>query len=298
MTRPFRFGVVAAHARSGEEWTAKARRVEELGYSTLLVPDRLGRLLSPMVALTAASAVTTTLRLGTFVLAAGLRKPAVVAHECATLDFLSGGRLEIGYGAGVSEEDALRAGLPFGTPADRVQQLAQTVHEVKLLVTEAATPQPGAPAMGGYLPSRQRPHPPILVAGGGQRMLSIAAQEAEIVSIGPGRDLDDDSLTTRLTWIREAAGDRLDDIELSVNLAAVAVDGILPPSVAGRLQGYFGTSLEALVAADSPFVLYGSVDQMVSKLQERRNRFGISYISVSDEVMEPFGPVVQALVGA
>jgi len=258
-----------------------------------LVPDRLGRLLSPMVALTAAAAVTSRLRLGTFVLAAGLRRPAVVAHESTTLDLLSGGRVEIGFGAGVSEEDATRAGVPFGSPGERVQQLAETVREVKASFSKVGE----TTALGGLLAAVQRPHPPILVAGGGRQMLSVAAREADIVSIGPAHSLDEESLSTRVGWVREAAGARLGEMELNMNLAAVAVNGALPASMEHRLRSFFGTSLEALVESGSPFVLSGSVEQMAAQLLERRARYGISYVCVSDEVLEEFSPVVRALTG-
>jgi hypothetical protein len=116
MSRPFRFGVVSGMARSGEAWAEEARSVEALGYGALLVPGRIGPLLSPMPALTAAAAATRTLRVGTFVLAAGWRNPALLGQECATLDILSDGRFELGPGAGIGREDAERAELPVSSP--------------------------------------------------------------------------------------------------------------------------------------------------------------------------------------
>src|SRR6266849_3211248 len=122
--RHFRFGVVTARARSTEEWTARARHIEELGYSVLLLPDRLGRVLAPMPALAVAAVATHTLRVGTFVLANGLRTPMVLARDAVTLDFLSGGRFELGIGTGVSEEDFREAGVSFERPGIRVERLA------------------------------------------------------------------------------------------------------------------------------------------------------------------------------
>ena len=120
---PFRFGVVAARAASGAEWLSIARRIEALGYSTLLMPDRPGRVLAPLSALAAAATATTSLRVGTFVLANGLRNAAVLASECATLDFLSNGRFELGLGTGVSEEDFQRASIEYGRPGERIERL-------------------------------------------------------------------------------------------------------------------------------------------------------------------------------
>ena len=126
--RRFRFGVVAAQAPSGEEWIEKAHRIEELGYATLLMPDRLlGPVLSPIPALAVAAAATRSLRLGTFVLPAHWRNPVLLARECATLDFLSGGRFEPGLGAGLGDEDSRRAGFPDEGPGARVDRLAETL---------------------------------------------------------------------------------------------------------------------------------------------------------------------------
>src|SRR5215213_9895136 len=126
--RRFRFGVVAAQAQSGDEWIEKARRIEELGYATLLMPDRLlGPVFSPIPALAVAAAATRSLRLGTFVLPAGWRNPVLLARECATLDFLSGGRFEPGLGAGLGEEDSRRAGFPDEGSGARVDRLAETL---------------------------------------------------------------------------------------------------------------------------------------------------------------------------
>src|SRR5690242_18326733 len=129
--RAFRFGVVAARARSGADWVALARRAEEIGYATLLMPDRIGHTLSPLPALAVAAAATRSLRLGTFVIANGLRNPSLLAAECATLDFLSNGRFELGLGTGVSEEDFRRAGIDFGRPGARIERLAETIRVFK-----------------------------------------------------------------------------------------------------------------------------------------------------------------------
>src|SRR5262245_14778297 len=200
---PFRFGVVAAMARSGEEWLDRARRIEALGYTTLLVPDRLGPLLSPLPALGAAAAVTSRLRLGSFVLAGGWRNPVVLAQEAKTLDLLSGQRFELGLGAGVGEEEYQRAGLLFGTPGERIDRLAETIRLVKTELAERM--------------------PRLLVAAGGARALKLAAREADAVALATGRELTEAALATQADRVRAASVGRTP--ELGMNLVAVLAPG-------------------------------------------------------------------------
>src|SRR5919199_968341 len=158
--RRFRFGVVAAQAQSGDQWIEKAHRIEELGYVTLLMPDRLlGPVFSPIPALAVAAAATRSLRVGTFVLPAGWRNPVLPARECATLDFLSGGRFEPGLGAGFGDEDTLRAGFPDEGPGARVDRLAEALVTLRGMLG-------GEEDMADlrYPPPVQQPRPPILVA--------------------------------------------------------------------------------------------------------------------------------------
>ena len=274
--RPFRFGVVAAQAPSGDAWLATVRRVEELGYATLLTPDRLGPLLSPIPALAAAAAATRTLRLGTYVLAAGWRNPAVLARECATLDLLSGGRFELGLGSGVGGEDARRAGLPDDPPGARVNRLAATLDALKALL---------------------RPRPPILLAAGGKRALALAAREADIVSLGVRPHGGEAALAEATRWLRRAAGERFPSLELNLNLLAVVGDAPVPPQIRGRLRAMFGLDPDDLARAGSPFVLAGTVDEMCAQLLERRESLGISYVTVPSDLMDALAPVVARLAG-
>ncbi|MGH7912692.1 MAG: LLM class flavin-dependent oxidoreductase [Candidatus Dormibacteraceae bacterium] len=186
-THPFRFGVVAALARTGEEWAEKARRVESLGYSTLVVPDGLRYTLAPLTALAAAAAATRTLRIGTYVLANDFRNPVLLAKEAATLDLLSDGRFELGLGVGrpAAAEDNRMMGLAFDSGGVRVSRLAEALPVLKGLLRgePASAGGPHYAVTGAEISPRaaQRPRPPILVAGAGRRMLSLAAREAEIV---------------------------------------------------------------------------------------------------------------------
>ncbi|MEP7105700.1 MAG: TIGR03621 family F420-dependent LLM class oxidoreductase [Chloroflexota bacterium] len=267
--KPFRFGLVAAQAGSAEEWLGKARRAESLGYSTLLVPDRVATAISPLPALAAAAAVTSDLHVGTFVLACGLRNPAVLAHECATLDLLSGDRFEVGLGTGVSEEDFRRAGVDFGTPGQRLTRLAETIAALRA---------------GG---SRR----PVLVAGSGRRVLALAAREADIIGLAAPPTAAIDEVREKSDWIREAAGTRLADLEINLNL--IAAGNHVDP----RFLARFGLDLSELRRLGSLYILSGGPEEMRDQLLARREALGASYITINDAYIEALAPVVELLAG-
>ena len=224
----FRFGVVVPVALTGEEWVEKARRIESLGYSTLVMPDGLRYpAFAPMPALAVAAAVTTSLRVGTYVVANDYRNPVVLAKEAATVDVLSGGRFELGIGAGRPNagDDNRMMGIGFDSGAVRVARMAESLALVKALLAgepaEATGPHYAvASAAIGPRPV-QRPRPPILVAGSGRRLLSLAAREADIVALGVPPTESEAGLAERIGWLREAAGPRFDQLELNLNLMAV-----------------------------------------------------------------------------
>lgn len=286
--RPFRFGIVAAAARGGAEWSALARRVEGLGYATLLCPDTAGTL-APFAALAAAAAVTDTLRLGTYVLAAPLRTPAAVAWEAASLDRLSDGRLELGLGAGRpdSEQDAVRLGLPFGSPGDRITRLEQTLDAVRLRFAAASTPGPHRDAVYGV----QQPQPPVLVAGSGPRMLRLAAARADILALSLPPTSTEEDLAAKTAQLRELAGEDFGRLELNLNLALVGED--FPP----HARAWLGADPGELLRAGSITVLTGSPQEMADRLLRRRERTGVSYVSVNGMFAEAFAPVVELLAG-
>ncbi|MBV9895361.1 MAG: TIGR03621 family F420-dependent LLM class oxidoreductase [Chloroflexi bacterium] len=297
-TKPFRFGVVAASARTGDEWLAKARRVEQLGYTTLVVPDNLRYTLAPLPALAVAAAATTSLRLGTYVLANDLRHPVMLAKDVATLDLLSGGRVELGIGAGRpdSGDENRMLGLSFDSGAVRVARLGESLAVLKALLH-------GQPASAGekYYPNAntaevspapvQQPRIPILVAGAGRQMLSLAAREADIVAFGLPPDATESVVSERIAWIREAAGDRFSEIELNINL--MAVGDRVPYQLAQRMH----LTAQDLAQRGSVAAVVGTTEQMCEQLLERRERLGFSYILVSDELMDAFAPVVERLRG-
>ncbi|MBX6387093.1 MAG: TIGR03621 family F420-dependent LLM class oxidoreductase [Microbispora sp.] len=274
MSKEFRFGIVAGSAPDAAAWAALARRAEDLGYSTLLVPDTLGTL-PPLLALTAAATVTTTLHVGTFVLAAPYRNPRQLAHELTGLDFLSGGRLEVGVGAGRpdAEEEARALGMPYGTPGERVALVRSLIGKVRAAFATSKM-------------AVRREGPPIMIAGAGSRMLTLAAQEADIVTLALPADTPEDGLRRPVEILRERAGARFGDIELSMNLFQVGDEP------APWVPGNPGTLSGGLAA-----VLRGTPREMADTLLRRRDELGISYITVSGFYADALAPVVGLLAG-
>src|SRR5262249_34661612 len=212
--RPFRFGVVAATARDGDGWRQKAQRIESLGYATLLTPDTLQYPLAALPALAAAASATRTLRIGTYVLANDFRNPVLLAKEAATLDFLSGGRFELGLGAGrpTAANDNRMLGLPFDSGRVRLARLAESLALGKALlslsepVTASGMHYQVQDAQVGPAPIQQ-PRPPILIAASGKEMLALAAREADIIALGVAPTATESEVADKVDWIRESAGD-------------------------------------------------------------------------------------------
>jgi probable F420-dependent oxidoreductase len=283
--RPFRFGVVAAQAASADAWLAQARHIEAAGYSTMVVPDGMRYTLAPLPALAAAAAATRRLRVGTYVLANDFRNPVLLAKDAATLDFLSNGRFELGVGAGrpAAEDDNRLLGIPFDSGARRLARLADGLRAIKAAWAEGSeiSPRPV-----------QQPRPPILLAGSGKQMLALAAQEADIVALGVAPTATEAEIADKVAVLREAAGPRFADLELNMNLMAVGEQ--VPRYVAMQYR----LTAQALGEAGAATALVGSVDQMCETLIARRERLGISYFVVGDELMDALAPVVQRLAGA
>jgi probable F420-dependent oxidoreductase len=267
LSRKFRFGAVAAYARSGEEWAATARRVEELGFSSLLCPDTTGTL-APFAALSAAATVTRSLRLGTYVLAAPLRTPGTVAWETRSLNVLSDGRFELGVGAGRpgSEQDAARLGVPFGRAGERIARLEATLDAV-----------------------RAESDVPILLAGTGPRMLALAARRADSIALGLPPLSTDEDLEAKARELREIAGERFDGLELNVNIALVGED------VPAYAASWFGADPKELFRVGAVTALRGTPQEMADTLLRRRDRAGVSYVSVNALFAEQFAPVIELL---
>jgi probable F420-dependent oxidoreductase len=293
----FRFGVVAAFARSGDEWAEKARRIESMGYATLLMPDGLNHTLAPLPALAAAAVATKTLRVGTYVIANDYRNPVLLAKEAATVDLLSGGRFELGIGVGrpAAAEDNRMLGVAFDSGAVRVARLAESLALIKALLSGQTVTSTGPyySAADAHVSPRpvQQPRPPILVAAGKRRLAELAAREADIIALGIPPTATEAEIAEPIGWIREAAGARFDQIELNLNLMAVG------QQVPRWISSQMGLTAEGLARAGAVSALTGTPDEMVEALQRRRERLGISYIAVGDELMEGLAPVVERLAG-
>lgn len=290
MHRPFRFGVVVAYAQSRTAWVTTARRVEELGYATLLLPDRttIGSL-APLTALAVAAEATTALRVGSYVFCNEYRHPVILAREAATLDLLSEGRFELGLGAGVGSSEFQRMGIPFANAGTRVGHLEETLQIMKQLFTAETVNFTGKyytiTEMKGY----PRPHLPLLVAGAGERMLKLAAREADIIAIGSkitghGVDPTDATLEQKIAWIKEAAGEHFAALELSQTVYDIRItdsEADLSPQAGGP------------PIPKRPL----STEQAIAQLLEQRDRYGFSYLQVYEGQMENFAPVVAQLAG-
>ncbi|TMK66954.1 MAG: TIGR03621 family F420-dependent LLM class oxidoreductase [Actinobacteria bacterium] len=309
--RKFRFGVQCLRAASAKEFAEQARRAEDLGFSSILFPDHfVDHPLAPMPAMAAAAAVTTTLRVGTCVLGNDYKHPVVLATEAATVDVLSDGRLELGLGAGWMTVDYERAGLPLDPPGVRIARLAEAITVVKGLMADDPFTFHGKhydiDELDGEPKPVQKPHPPLIVGGGGPKILGLAAREAQIIGInarltaGTGehesstKSLNPASTDEKVQWVREAAGDRFDELELQ-SLVGFVMETDDVASTAEMMAGAFDTTPEE--ALDTPVVLVGTIDEMVERLQRRRARWALSYHVVPIEQMETFAPVVARLAG-
>ena len=308
--RPFRFGVMAGKAPTSAEWVDTAKKAEDLGYSALLMPDHFGDQLSPVPALAAAAAVTDTLRVGSLVFANDFRHPAVLAKETATLDFLSDGRLEVGLGAGWMTEDYTWTGIEHDRAGVRIDRMIEGIEVLRGLWGDDAFSFHGdhytISEMNGLPKPVQPGGPPIIVGGGAQRVLSTAARLADIVGVNPNvgegkvgpeaiASMSADATDEKLGWVRAAAGDRFDAIEISI-LKFVTIVTDDRDTVAGKVGGAMGMDAATLLA--SPHTMVGSTEQIADELVEQRERWQGSYVTVQSDAFEAFAPVVAALAGS
>jgi len=307
--KPFRFGVQVAQLGSAAEWRDKARKLEDLGFSTLFMPDHFGPELAPLPAIAMAAAHTTSLRVGSLVFDNDYKHPAILAKEAATIDLLCDGRLELGIGAGWMRTDYDQLGIPYDPPAVRVDRFEEALHVIKQCFTGEQFTYHGEhyriTDYAAWPKPVQQPGPPLLIGGGGKRVLSIAAREADIVGINPnlrageiGLEAAKDSLREqtdrKVQWIREAAGARLDEIEIQMRFL---VTRVTPDrmKLAEALAPSFGVSpAEAL---ESGAALVGTEDEIAEQLHRRREKWGLSYVVVGDENVDDFTPIVAKLAG-
>ena len=307
--RPFRFGVQEHRAHGAKQWRETARKREAQGYSTLYLPDHFGDQPGPIAALMAVADATTTLRVGPLVLDNDYRHPVVVAKEMATLDLLSDGRLEFGLGAGWMVSDYEQAGIPYDSAGTRIERLAEAVQIVKKFFAGGEFSFEGKhytiKGLEGAPRPVQKPHPPMLLGGGGRKMLTLAAREADIVhlnyNLGEGRinpKLVQTGMAERteekLAWVREAAGERMQHVDLgfTVFFANITDDRT---SLAEALAPSMG--FEPRDVLEMPHFLIGTQEQIEENLIERRDRYGLSHVILPGEMADELAPVVEHLAG-
>jgi probable F420-dependent oxidoreductase len=311
--RAFRFGVSVRDADNVGELAAQAVRAEELGFDTFLCPDHLiggdVNYLAMWPMMTVAALSTSRIRVGNLVACNDFRSPALLAKEAATLDWLSGGRLQLGLGAGHRAAEYEQSGLPFYEGPVRIERLEEAIKIVKALFGPAPVHFDGRhyqiDGLQQYPPPLQRPRPPLLVGGGARRVLELAGREADIVSIiqralpsgraHDWRDLEASATERQISWLRNAAAERFDEIELSTLIQGVAITHDRP-AAAERLAVRYGGSAERIL--ESALFLLGPIEEACEQLIARRKRYGISYYVVFGRDMEAFAPVVQQLRGA
>ena len=309
-TRPFRFAVDITGPRDGLSWADTVREVESLGYSTMFVPDHFDEGLGPITAMATAAAVTTTLNVGALVFDCDYRHPAVLARELATIDLLSEGRLEVGLGAGWKKLDYEWTGIPMDAPKVRVDRMTEHVRVMKALfgaepVTFAGEHYTITDLDGSPKPFRAG-GPPIIIAGGGRRVLRFAGANADIVGVNASihsgeidtaaaQDALPERIDEKVDWVREGAGDRFDSLEINAWLSVAEVTDDAA-GMAEMLAGIFAATPADVLA--SPLTLIGSVGECAERLQARRERWGYSYTVIPADKALDFAPLVAQLAGS
>lgn len=306
----FRFAMQASGAASPAAWRDLARKCEDMGYATLYVPDHLDEQWAPMVACTVAAEATTTLRVGTLVLDNDFRHPVLAAREAATLDVVTGGRFEFGIGAGWLTSDYDQSGIPMDRPSVRIERLAESLEIMRSLWQTGTATFSGehyqVPGAQGFPVPVTAGGPPLVIGGGGRRILTLAGRYANVVSVVPslaagyiGPEVAAEAILERyhdrVRWAREAAGERAGDLELQCWTATVQV---VPNAdeVVESLAPVFDLTPDQLRAA--PLALIGTASEIAETLQKRRQELGFSYIVVHEAEMDALAPVIAELAGS
>jgi probable F420-dependent oxidoreductase len=304
---PFRFAVHAAIAPTMSAWRDRARMAEGLGYSALYVTDHFDAQFGPLVAMVVAAEATTSLHVGTLVLNNDLRNPVVLAKEIASLGLAAEGRIEVGLGAGWLRSDYQETGIEYDDPGVRVDRMAESLTIMRALWNEGEATFEGThyTVRGARCDPRPASLPRVIVGGGSRRVLTLAAEQADIVGVNTSlasgeKDTDVASKATFdhydrcLGWVRKAAGERFDSLELQIATFAVMV--VSSRRAAARSATMLGFPGEA--ALDLPILLIGTEDEICERLIERRERWGFTNVVVPGEAMETFAPVVARLAGS
>ena len=306
--RGFRFGVQVSKETTAKGWAELARRTEAAGYEVLTMPDHFTDQLAPIPALMAAASATTSLRVGALVFDNDYKHPVVLAKELATIDLLSEGRLEIGLGAGWMISDYEEAGIPYDSPKVRIDRFIEGVAVIRGAMAEGSFSFSGDHyTITNYngQPKPMQARPPLLIGGGGKRVLSYAAREADIIGIngtmtagvvGPEAlsTMTAESVDEKVAIVAAAGAHRINDIEMNIRTFFVKVTNDRAATVDG-ISSMFGVSKDMIDA--SPFALIGSVEECIEQLLERRERWGFSYTIVGAENIDECAPIVAALRG-
>jgi probable F420-dependent oxidoreductase len=312
-SHPFRFAAQLSSAgddKTAKGWTDQAKKIEDLGYSTLLMPDHFGDQLAPVPALMAAADATTELRIGALVFDNDYKHPLILAKEAATIDVLSNGRLELGLGAGWMIADYEQSGIAYDPPRVRVDRFEEGLDIITgLLETDAPFSFSGThykvTQHHGLPRPVQSPRPPLIIGGGGKRVLGIAGRRADIVSInvnlkeglgGPevAVDATPEKTLEKIQWVREAAGERFDQVELNCLVGFVTFTEDRQ-SIFDAMAPAFG--IDPVDAGHVPIALIGTMEQMEEELYWRRENYGISYISFATSSWESLGELVGRMAG-
>ncbi|MBC3840212.1 TIGR03621 family F420-dependent LLM class oxidoreductase [Streptacidiphilus sp. 4-A2] len=295
MMRDFRFGVLLTPAAGRDEWWASCRRAEELGYDVIAVPDHLG-VRSPFPAMMSAAAATERVRLTTYVLNTAFWNPVLLARELLTVDVLTEGRVEAGLGTGYVRTEFEKAGLEWGTPGSRVGHLARTATDLRGLLAD--------PRSLGFAEPAKRV--PLLIGGNGDRVLRLAAQHADTASfagavLAPGSSrgtlqlIDAEAMDERVAFFAEAAGPRAAEVERNILVQTVLVTDDRRAAAQAMRRHLPYLTVDQIMGV--PTLLMGTQEEIAETLLARRERFGISYVSVQERDMAAFAPVVGLLAG-
>ena len=322
MSKPFRFGLQAYAPASAKDWRDLARKAESLGFSSFHLADHVigpgpalnatghpVQTVAAIPAMAVAAEATRTIKVGCRVLCIDYRNPVMLAKEAATLDFFSDGRLELGLGAGWLQNEYEAMGIPFDRAGVRIDRMEEVIELLRASFAEGELNIDGrhVHAVGFEAVPKPvcKPGPPLMIGGGAKRVLTIAGREADIVSLNfdnssgklgaEGIGSSTAELTEqKIRWVREGASDRFADIELEI----AAYFTVVTPDGAGtraKMAPMFGMTPEVL--AEHPHALIGSVDEICDRIVERRERYGISYVSFGASAVDAVAPVIERLAG-
>jgi probable F420-dependent oxidoreductase len=311
--KPFRFLAGATEPVSAREFAERIRRAEAAGFDTIVFPDHVVPQLAPVPAMAMVAALSDRLRIAPFVINNDLRHPAVLGHDLATLDLLSDGRLDVAIGAGWNKPEYDAMGLAYDPPAERIARLAEAVKVLKGYFGDDSFSFSGQhytiTELDGQPKPVQRPHPPFMIGGGGRRVLSLAAREAQIVSLAPrsGRDgrgdnasLSWEATVEKIGWLREAAGERFDSLELNAYPSRVSPrvtdqGRAALREAADEIGQWTGDRPDPAMLRDSPHIWIGSLDELADKALRLREELGITSLMLGE--VDELAPLVGRLAG-